>query len=180
VKLIAALLLFWLIDDLASIQRKFDLIENEQLPRGSRVVLTSAELNAFARSAAHDIAPKGVRDLNLVLGTGNATGTASIDFLELNKLRGGSSNWLLEKMLTGERPVKVIAHMQSANGRARVDVDRVEVGGAAVEGAALQFLIEHYVVPEFPNAKVAQWFPLEHHMDHLEIRPQAVTVVIAK
>jgi hypothetical protein len=180
VKSLAILLLFAWADDFASIEKKLDLISSEKVPRGSRVILTSAEINAFARTAAHDITPKGVRDLKLVLGDGNATATAQIDFLELNKLRHGQSNWLMDKILEGERPIKVIAHMQSEKGQARVDVDRVEIGGAAIEGSALQFLIEHYVVPQFPNAKVAQWFTLEHHVDHLEIRPSAVTVAISK
>jgi hypothetical protein len=180
VKSLALLLLFAWFDDLASIQKKLDLIYTEKVPHGSLVVLTAAEINAYARNEAQEITPKGVRDLKLVLGEGNATATAQIDFLEVNKLRHGSSNWLMDRILQGERPIKVIAHMQSEAGKARVDVDRVEIGGAAIEGAALQFLIEHYVVPQFPNAKVAQWFTLEHHVDHLEVGPGAVTVVIAK
>lgn len=179
-RLLAAILFVWLADDLTSFQKKLDDINNEKVPRGARIVLTSAEINAFARNAARDIAPRAVHDLKLVLGSGNATGTARVDFLELNKARGGSSNWLMERMFAGERTVKVIAHMQTSEGRGRVDVDRVEVGDVAVDGPALQFLIDHYVVPEFPNAKVGQWFKLEHHVDHLEIKPEAVTVVIAK
>jgi hypothetical protein len=175
-----ALLLFLASDDYSSIRRKMDDIEKDRLKPGSHVFLSLRELNSYLQAQVATIAPKAVRDAKLVLSEGSGTATAMINFLELNKARGGTSNWLMDKLLDGERPVKVSVHVQTGNGKARVNVDRVEVGGAVMQGGALEFLIQNYVVPQFPDAKVDQWFTMAHHMDHLEIHPSGVTVVIGQ
>jgi hypothetical protein len=180
VRLVPAILLFFASGDYISVQKKFETIASDRLRPGARVFLSSRELDAFARGQALEIAPKAIRDVKFQIGEGSATASAMVNFLELDKSRGGQPNWLMEKFLQGERAVKVSARVQSRNGEARVDVDRVEVAGAAIEGAALDFLIEHYVIPQFPEARVAEWFKMSHHIDHLEIHPSGVTVVIGK
>lgn len=178
--LLALVSLLLLDRDYATIQKKFDDIEQERYRSGTRVTLSPREINAYARQQAEEIAPKAVHDVQVVLGTDGATASARIDFLELNKAFGGQPNWMIEHLFQGVRPVKVTMKIQTRNGQARVDVDRVEISGAAVDGTALQFLIDHFVIPEFPDAKVAKWFPMSHRMDHVEVRPAGATVVIRK
>jgi hypothetical protein len=180
VRFLAAFLLLVAADDYSSFRQKLDRIYSDRLRPGTRVFLSTQELNAFAGEEARVIAPKAVHDVRLELGPGSATATARIDFVELNKIGGGQTNWLMEKFLQGERPVKVMAHLQSRNGQARVDVDKVEVSGIAIEGSGLQFLIQNYVIPQFPDAKVGQWFTMAHHVDRLEVGPAGVTAVIGK
>jgi hypothetical protein len=180
VSLLWICLLLFGADDFTSIQRKMDDIVKEHLKPGSRVYMSLKELNAYEQAQAVAIAPKAIRNAKVELGEGSGTASAMVDFLELNKERKGASNWLMDKILEGERPVKVSLHIQSHNGQARVDVDRVEIGGAAMQGPALDFLIQHYVTPQFPDAKVEQWFTLAHHMDHFEVHPAGVTIVLSK
>src|SRR5258705_13455128 len=66
--------------DYLSVKRKLDLIESEKLHPGSRVTLTSRELNAYVVNEAAELG-QGVRDPKLQLGDSMATGTALIDFL---------------------------------------------------------------------------------------------------
>jgi hypothetical protein len=162
VRLVPAILLFFASGDYISVQKKFETIASDRLRPGARVFLSSRELDAFARGQALEIAPKAIRDVKFQIGEGSATASAMVNFLELDKSRGGQPNWLMEKFLQGERAVKVSARVQS------------------IEGAALDFLIEHYVIPQFPEARVAEWFKMSHHIDHLEIHPSGVTVVIGK
>jgi hypothetical protein len=180
VKAIWAVLLFLAADDFASIQRKMDNIVYDRVKPGQRIFMSQRELDAYLRAQAVAIAPKAVRNTRVELGEGSGTASAMVNFLELNKARGGQSNWMLEKMLDGERLVKVSVHVETDHGKARVEADRVEIGGAAISGAPLNFLIENYVIPQFPNAKVDQWFPMEHHIDHFEIHPSGITVVIGR
>jgi hypothetical protein len=180
VKAIWAVLLFLAADDFASIQRKMDNIVYDRVKPGQRIFMSQRELEAYLRAQAVEIAPKAVRNTKVELGEGSGTASAMVNFLELNKARGGQSNWMLEKMLDGERLVKVSVHVETDHGKARVEADRVEIGGAAISGAPLNFLIENYVIPQFPNAKVDQWFPMEHHIDHFEIHPSGITVVIGR
>src|SRR2546426_2798610 len=84
--------------DYLSAKRKFDLIESEKLRPGSRVTLTSRELNAYV---ANEVAEFGqaVRDPKLELGDGSATGAAVIDFLKLRQAGGHQPGWIMQKLL---------------------------------------------------------------------------------
>lgn len=158
----------------STLDRKLALIEQEHQKPGSRVVMTKAEWNAWVADAA----PPGVTHVRLDLGTNRITGYANIDFLKVNKASGDTPNWLMSQLLSGDRPVVVTVKMQSENGRIRVDVERVQVSGVAVEGRALDFLIHSYVKPTYPDVKISQWIPLSHRMERIAIEPQTVTVVL--
>jgi len=166
--------------DYLSIKRKFDLIESERLRPGSRVTLTSRELNAYVANEVHDYAPQGVRNTQVELGDGSASGAALIDFLKLKQVAGQSPGWAMSKLLAGERPVRVTARIQSASGLAQIDVERVEISGIAIEGKMLDYLIRNFLIPQFPDAKVGQKFELAHHIDHLDVKPDAVGVVLSR
>src|SRR5262249_23101287 len=166
--------------DYLSIKHKFDLIESEKLRPGSRLTLTSNELNAYVINEAAEFPGHSVRDPKLQLGDGSASGSAMIDFLKLRQGTGKPPGWVMSKLLAGGRPVRGAARVRSGSGRAIVDVDRVEVSGVVIDGQMLDFLIQHYLIPQFPEAKVGQPFELAHHIDHLEIRPEAVGVVLQR
>lgn len=166
--------------DYLSIQRKFDLIENDRLAPGTRVVLTSRELNAYAAAEAAQYGAGGVRDPRLELGTGTVTGAALIDFLKLRQAEGKSPGWVMSKLLAGERPVRVTVRIQSGGGRARVDVQSVEISGATIDGKTLDFLIENFLIPRFPEAQVGRYFELSHRIDRLEVKPEGVGVVLRR
>jgi hypothetical protein len=180
VKILFAILLLVAGDDFSSIQRKMDNIVKGHTRAGDRIYLSLREMNAYLHAQAQAIAPKAVRNTKVELGEGGGTASAMVNFLELNKARGGQSNWMMEKMLEGDRPVRVSVKVLTNRGKVRVDVERVEIGGAAISGAPLEWLIQNYVIPQFPHAKVDQWFTIEHHMDHFEIHPAGATVVIGR
>ncbi|MDQ6700312.1 MAG: hypothetical protein M3Z36_09010 [Acidobacteriota bacterium] len=178
--LVAALLLNGQSAELVSVKQKLDLIEQEKLKRGKRVTFTARELNAFVRAEVAVVAPQGVKDPRLELGIGRALGFARIDFLKVKQAQGKPSGWLMQKLLQGERPVAVTVRVESSGGEARVDVERVEISGVAVEGPALDFLIQQYVAPNFPEAKIGQPFKLSHRVERMELKPAGVTAVIGK
>ncbi|MGE5645565.1 MAG: hypothetical protein ACM336_07225 [Acidobacteriota bacterium] len=163
-----------------SVKRKIDLIQTGRAPRGSKVTLSRDELNAYVRSELRTVAPEGVRDPRLDLGDNRATGYAYIDFPKLQQSQGRPMNWLLAKLLEGERPVRVDARIQSGGGKATVHVDRVEVSGVSISGGALDYLIRNYLWSYYPEAKVNRPFELAHRIDRLEVQPAQVNVVIGK
>lgn len=163
-----------------SARRKFDLIKNEQLRPGSRVTLTESELNAWVEQELRANGPAGVRNPKLDLGSGTASGSALIDFGKVRRSQGKPPGWLMSKLLDGERPVRVTARIQSANGKATVDVQQVEISGMTIEGRLLDFLIDHYLRPNYPDAKVGEPFALGHRIEKLDIKPDAVGVVIGR
>ena len=42
----------------------------------------------------------------------------------------------------------------------------------------LDFLIQNYLLPYYPEAKIGQPFELNHRMDRLDIKPNQVAVYI--
>jgi hypothetical protein len=167
--------------DSQSAARKLSAIQTGATRPGSRIFFTPAELNAWMRDEARARVPQGVRNLRLELGYNRATGFADIDFLKLHQSATGQPpGWLMKNLFAGERPVTVVARFQSRNGQARVDVERVEISGIAIEGATLQFVIDNYVRPTFPDVKVDEWFGLRYGIERFTVAPAGVTVVIAK
>ena len=163
-----------------SVTRKLDLIQSDKAKPGSVFVFTAAELNAWARAKAPAVVPEGLRAPRLELGNGTATGYALVDFLKLRHSAGIETNWLIGKLIQGEKRVKVTAGIQSANGQATVHLERVEVGGLAVSGATLDFLIETFFRPLYPDAKIDEPFELSDHVDRITVTPAEARVYIKK
>jgi hypothetical protein len=164
----------------ASVSKRLDLIESGQARPGSVFRFTPAELNAWVRVKAPTVITDGFRQPQLVLGNGEATATALIDFLKVRHANGIETNWLIAQLIQGEKLVKARASIQSAHGRATVHVVRVEVGGLAVTGAALDFLVQNFFLPFYPEAKIDEPFDLAGNVDRIEITPAEARVYIRR
>jgi hypothetical protein len=163
--------------DYASAQQKFALIEAERLRPGARVVLSLPELTAYAE---HEV-PAGVSHPRLqVVRPGVAVGTAMVDFGKVRRAQGYRPGWLMSKLLDGERPVSVTARIDSGGGKATVRVERVEISGLEIDGSSLDFLIQNFVIPLYPDAAVDRPFEMGHRIEKLDIQPAAVGVLIGK
>jgi hypothetical protein len=164
-------------DDYASVKRKLDAIEKEQLKPGARVELTMAELAAYAQ---HEM-PGGVRDPRIqVTAPEIATGSAMVDFEKVERSLGRQPGWLVRYLLSGERPLSVTARIRSAGGKATVEVQKVRISGMEIEGATLDFLIENVLLPLYPDAAVNRPFELGSRIERIEVQPKAVTVVMGR
>jgi hypothetical protein len=164
-------------DGYTSARQKLDQIETGTLRPGTRVTLTSQELDAFA---AHE-APAGVRNPHLVLPSpGIATGTALVDFGKVRRAQGKPPGWLMSKLLDGERPVSVTARVRSSGGQATVDVQQVSISGIQVDGQMLDFLIQNFLLPLYPDAAVGRPFVLPHRIERVDLAGGAVGVLIGR
>ena len=167
--------------DADSAFRKLAKIEAGAAAPGSRLVFTAAEVNAWIRAEAKARVPQGVRDVRMELGDGRATGYATIDFLKIRQAATGEQpGWLLKNLFAGERPVVVTARFASERGRARVDVELVEISGIPIEGHMLEFVIEDYLWPTFPDVMVNEWFGLRFGIERFTIARTGVTVIIKR
>ena len=169
--LLAAGLLLAAESPLQRAHRKLDRLENDLVPLGSKVTFTEVELNAFAREQAGIIAPGALRDIRLRVISGGAEARGMINLLKVRQATGKDSNWLIDKMLDGERPILVRTRIQSHGGRARVDVERLEISGIALEGRTLQIVIDRFLIPSFPDARLGRWFELGHEIERLDTFP---------
>jgi hypothetical protein len=162
------------------VQRKLDLLREGKAKPGSVFVFTSAELNAWVRAKSPQVVPEGLRQPRLELGNGTATGYALVDFLKLRHAAGIETNWLIAKLIQGEKRVKASATIRSSNGTATVHVTRVEIGGLAVSGATLDFLMKTFFFPLYPNAKIDEPFELADRVDRIEVTPAEARAYVKK
>jgi hypothetical protein len=164
----------------ANVTRKLDIIQGGRAKPGAVFVFTSAELNAWVRVKAPMVVPEGLRQPRLEMGNGTATGYALVDFLKMQQGAGIETNWLVSKLIQGEKRLMATASIQSANGRATVHLIRVEIGGLAVSGATLDFLIDTFFRPLYPDAKIDEPFELSDRVDRIEVTPAEARVYIKK
>jgi hypothetical protein len=162
-----------------SCQAKLHAIDSGQAKRGSVVVFTPEELNAWVQGKASQMV-EGVRNPRLQLETGAATGIALVDFLKMRRSQGLTTNPFLERLLEGERTLKVSARLESGQGRATVYLTNVELAGIDISGSMLDYLVKNFLVPQFPDAKIDQPFELRDNIERIEIRPDAVRVFMKK
>ncbi|MBM3774676.1 MAG: hypothetical protein FJW37_05870 [Acidobacteria bacterium] len=166
--------------DYFSVKRKFEAIEKQQLKPGTRMQLSEKELNAYFREEAVRAVPEGLSQPRLELGEQQASGSAVIDFVKLQKAQGKPPGWLMAQLLAGEHTVKVTARIQSGAGRATVNPQSVEIDGIAISGPMLNYLIENYLLPRYPTAAINRPFELGHRIERLDVRPSSVAVVIGR
>lgn len=163
-----------------AVQRKLDILQNGKARPGAIFTFSSAELNAWVRYKAPAVVPQGLRQPRVELGQASATAYALVDFVKLRQGRGQSLNWLIAKLIEGEKPVKVDARIQSAHGHATVYLQRVEIGGLAVSGSTLDVLVRTFFLPLYPNAKINEPFELVDRMDRIEVSPNQARAIMMK
>src|ERR1051325_5599132 len=128
-------------------RRKLDAIENRQVQPGAVVFFSPEEINAWARVRVPEIVPQGLRRQRVELGMDAATGFATIDFLKLQHAQGQSPNWLVSKLIEGERDVRVSVRLSSGGGKLTVNLTRVQIGAAVATGSVLNVLIKTFFLP---------------------------------
>jgi hypothetical protein len=162
------------------VQRKIDMIQGGHARPGAVFSFSETELNAWIRYKVPQVVSEGVRQPRLELGAGVATAYALVDFVKARQGQGQSTNWLIAKLIEGEKAVMVKARIESARGRATVYLQRVEIGGLAVSGNTLDILIRTFFLPFYPNAKIDEPFELVGGLDRIETSPGRARAVMKK
>src|ERR1051326_6236852 len=161
-----------------SAEAKLDRIDMHNFRPGETIVFTPQEINAWARVRVPEAVPEGIRNPRVELGTDTANGYALVDFLKMRHAKGKSTNFLIAKMIEGERPLKISVRLVSAGGRCTVYLTRVELSGVVAEGQMLDFLVRSFFMPLFPDAHVNEPFELSDDIDRIAIRPDGIRVTM--
>jgi hypothetical protein len=159
-------------------QQKLDKFSANQYKPRQVVDFSPAEINAWAAVKVPESVPEGIRNPHVDLGQGTITATASVDFLKIRQAKGQVTNRLIARMIEGEHPLKVVVRLSSAGGRCTAYLTRVELSGVVLEGSILDFLIQNFFTPLYPDAKINQPFDLDYNIDRIEATPQSLRVTM--
>lgn len=162
----------------ARCRSKIDEIESGRARANAVYIFSAAEINAYAREELPTVVPDGLRSPSIELRPGTVIGSALLDFLQMQHAKGIKANWLIEKLIEGERPTKVVIETQSKDGRAVVYLRRLEISGIAANSTVLDFLIRNFFRPLYPNAHINEWFEMGYNIDHVDVGTGKVVVFI--
>lgn len=160
-----------------SMQRKLDRIrDNAQLahPDATPTVLTEEEVNDYLASGRVQL-PQGVRKVSLAGRSGVVDGFVTVDFDEISAGQR-SSNPLLS-IFSGIHNVQVEGDA-SGNGRqGKVHIRNVAIDGIDVPRVALEYFVEKYITPKYPNVGLDSQFPLPDKIDTATVGYHKLTVI---
>lgn len=144
-------------------------------PKKQTTVFAQDEINAYFAERRLPM-PEGVRSVTFDLTPGKVFSRARIDFDEITRERR-TRNPLMH-LFTGTHNVEVAARATAAGaGKVRVNVESVAIGGVTVPRMALQFFIERFVNPKYPNVRLDGEYTLPAKMDSVTIDARKGTVV---
>ena len=166
------------ISDYVSAKQKMALIADDKAPSGSIISFNAEEINAYAATEVLKAVPEGIRNTRIELGDGTATGSAIVNFPKLLEDVEGPSARLLTLLLGGEKVLSVTVQLESGHREALVDVEKVVLSGVVFEGDTLEFMIDHLLLPRFPDAIIGEPFELKHNMEQIRVQPGGVDVKI--
>lgn len=136
-------------------------------PDQTPTVLSEREINAYLASGQVQL-PVGVRSVRFTGSNGVVNATARVDFDAITAA-AKSSNPLLS-LFTGVHDVHAVAHASGSGGRGRVDIDSLEIDGITVPRMALEFFLNRYIRPKYPEVGMHSEFNLPERIDTARVR----------
>src|SRR5262249_48704787 len=159
-------------------QQKLDLLDAHKVKPGSTIEFTPIEVNAWARARVPEVVPEGIRDLSVTLGQGTGSASMIVNFLLMRQSKGKETGRIMAWILNGEHPLKVNVRVDSAQGRCTVYLTSVTLSGATLSGTALDYVIQNYFRPLYPDAHINEPFELADDIDRIDFRPTGIRVTI--
>jgi hypothetical protein len=121
------------------------------------VVLTESEVNAYFSEGGAKL-PPGVSEVHLTSRPGIIDGHAHVDFEEI--MRGRNKSNPLYDLFNGSHDIHVVAEGSGINGVASIKVQTVELDNVAMPQWALEFFVQRYITPKYPNVGMTSTFKM--------------------
>ena len=160
----------------ANLQAKLDRIRSngdQASPDQTPTVMTEEEVNDYLNSG-HVQLPQGVKKVTLQGRPGVVTGLVNVDF---DEIRSGqrSSNPLLS-IFSGKHDARVEGDAEGSGGQGKVHVRSVNIDGIDVPRVALEFFVQKYITPKYPNIGLDSQFKLPNRIDLATVGYHKLTV----
>ena len=160
----------------ASMQAKLDHIQQNSKrskPDQTPTIMTEEEVNDYFASGGI-VLPQGVKKLSMQGRTGVVTAFLNVDF---DEIRAGqkSANPLLS-IFNGTHDVRVEANASGGGGQGKVQVRDVSIDGISVPRMALEYFVDKYITPKYPNIGLDSTFTLPNKIDTATVGYHKVTV----
>ncbi|MGH9569397.1 MAG: hypothetical protein ACRD4F_07140 [Candidatus Angelobacter sp.] len=159
-----------------NMQHKLDHIQQNgarPYPDQNPTVFTEDEVNDYLASGRVEI-PKGVKKVRLQGQLGRVDAFLTVDFDQLRENQR-SSNPLLG-LFSGTHDVTIESEAAGAGGHGKVQVKIVTIDGMEVPRMALEYFVEKYITPKYPNVGMDSQFQLPDKIDMATVGYHKLTV----
>lgn len=159
-----------------SMQRKLNHIEqNGKLahPDETPTVMTEEEINDYFAAGRVKL-PQGVKKVSFQGQSGLLTTLATINFDEIRAGQHSSSPLL--SLFSGTHNVRIESDAAASGGKAKVHIRTVSIDGVDVPRMALEYFINKYLKPKYPNVGMDSEFQLPDKIDIATINYHKLTV----
>jgi len=159
-----------------SMQAKLDHIQQngqKAQPDQAPTVMTEEEVNDYIAADRIQL-PQGVKKLRMEGRTGVITAFLNVDF---DEIRAGqkSSNPLLS-VFSGQHDVRVEGDATGSGGQGKVHVREVSIDGFNVPNVALEYFVNKYITPKYPNVGIDSQFNMPNRVDLATVGYHKLTV----
>lgn len=162
-----------------SMEKKIALLEAGPTAPSQTVTMTQDELNSFFAEGGVQV-PKGLSNIKFDLRPGIVHATSEVDFDQLSEGHGGGGNPLFSALFSGTHDVDAEAQASGTTGQGTVTIQSVKLDGVQVPKSALEYLIQHYVKPKYPQAGMTSTFELPVQIDSATVQQGQVELVQKK
>jgi hypothetical protein len=80
-------------------------------------------------------------------------------------------------LFSGVHQVTADAHAQGASGIGQIHIDSVSLDGVAVPRMALEYFVDRYIHPKYPDLGIDSRFKLPNRIDRADVGSHEVTIV---
>ncbi len=136
--------------------------------------ITEQEANAYFNEGGVKL-PKGVSNVRLTTKPGQIEGHAQVDFDEI--MQGRGANNPLASLFTGHHDVHAVSQASSSNGLGTIRVQSVDLDGTQIPEWALEWFVQRYVTPRYPNVGMNSTFKLPLRIDSAVVETGKVKLV---
>ena len=136
--------------------------------------LTEPEVNAYFSEGGVNL-PKGVSHLRLSSHAAVIDGHADVDFEQIMQGRGSTNP--LYSLFNGTHDVHAKAEGSGANGIGTIKVQSVDFDGIQIPQFALEWFVQHYLTPKYPNVGLTSTFKLPLRIESAGVETGKVRLI---
>ena len=141
------------------------------------VRISEAEANSYLQYEMLPYFPPGVSRVRLKFHPARPQGSLQVDFGKLKEAFGGSGNPLVDYFLQGVHTLGVEGTFTSSGGIARFALQTVTLDGVALPRMVVDFLIERYLKPSYPEVSIDRPFRLPFSIDKMSVEEGSVLLI---
>ncbi len=141
------------------------------------VRISEAEANSYLQYEMLPNFPPGISRVRLKFHPARPQGSLQVDFGKLKEAFGGSGNPLVDYFLQGVHTLGVDGTFTSSGGIARFALQTVTLDGVALPRMVVDFLIERYLKPSYPEVSIDRPFRLPFSIDKMSVEAGSVVLV---